>query len=218
MDAHKSLRDGAIRMWPAILERPAANKSKSETTKKAKAAAAAKKEDDELSSADIGGVDSVGGELAGPMLEAMCKAMALPMDVAVDQLTSGQRRLILYGTGDRWFEVETQKGIKFEFQWKGLMPALEQAARLSPTLRNKLGPFIAEVPCSACDGSRLNIDASAARFRGLTIGDYTQGTLKWLHSQLGSWKLDAREQEIAGELVRRSAHGPSSYSTSAWIT
>ncbi|MFO0944230.1 MAG: excinuclease ABC subunit UvrA [Pirellulales bacterium] len=167
MDAHKSLRNGAIRMWPTILERPeppkAKAKAKAEPAKKTKAQAA-KKEDDELASADIAEVDAVGGELAGPMLEAMCKAMALPMDVSVDQLTSGQRRMILYGTGDRWFEVETQKGVKFEFQWKGLMPALEQAARLSPTLRNKLGPFIAEVPCSAYMVARLNIGCLCGSF------------------------------------------------------
>ncbi len=61
---------------------------------------------------------------------------------------------------------------------------------------------MAEVACSACDGSRLNADAAAARFRGLTIGDYTQGTLRWLHDQVSQWKLSSREQEIAGELVR----------------
>ncbi len=220
LDSHKSLRGGAIRMWPAIaVDEPVKSKkavgtekkratkaesAKTESTKKetAKLEKAKSESTNDLSGVELTGSELAGGDLAGPMLEAMCKAMSLPMDVMVEQLTSGQRRMILYGTGDRWFEVETAKGVKFEFQWKGLMPALEQAARLSPTLRNKLGPFIAEVPCSACDGSRLNLDASAARFRDLTVGDFTQGTLKWLHNQLSTWKLTSREQEIAGELIR----------------
>lgn len=141
-------------------------------------------------------------ELAGPMLEAFCKAVGIPMTVPVEQLTSGQRRSILHGTADRWYEVETSKGVRFEFQWKGLFPALDHASRLSPQLRTKLNPFVAEVACSACDGSRLNADAAAAKFRGLTVGDYTQGTLEWLHEQVTGWKLNKREQDVAGELMR----------------
>lgn len=141
-------------------------------------------------------------ELAGPMLTAMCKAVGIPMNVPVEKLTAGQRRSILHGTGDRWFEAANSKGIKFEFQWKGLFPALDHASRLSPQLRSKLNPFVAEVACSACDGSRLNHDAAAAKFRGLTVGDYTQGTLSWLQEQVDGWKLTKREKEIAGELVR----------------
>ena len=141
-------------------------------------------------------------ELAGPMLEAFCKAVGIPMTVPVEELPAGQRRSLLHGTGERWFEANSSKGIPFEFQWKGLFPALEHASRLSPQLRSKLNPFVAEVACSACDGSRLNQDAAAAKFRGLTVGDYTQGTLSWLHETVSKWKLTKREQQIAGELVR----------------
>ncbi|MEM8736057.1 MAG: excinuclease ABC subunit UvrA, partial [Planctomycetota bacterium] len=170
LDSHLSLKDGAIRLWPALGE---GSKSDHPVT-----------------------------DLASPMLEAFCKAVGIPLTIPVEQLTAGQRRSILHGTGDRWYQTKTQKGIEFEFQWKGLFPALEHAARLSPTLRSKLNPFVAEVACSACDGSRLNADAAAAKFRGMTVGDYTQGTLGWLHEQVTSWKLTKREQDIAGELVR----------------
>lgn len=170
VDSRLTLKEGAIRLWPAV-------------------------NDKSLSPLPL-------TELAGPLLEAFCKAVGIPMTVPVGQLTAGQRRSILHGTGERWYEVETSKGVQFEFQWKGLFPALEHASRLSPQLRAKLSPFVADVPCSACDGSRLNADASATKFRGLTVGDYTQGTLAWLHEQVTGWKLKKREQEIAGELVR----------------
>lgn len=170
LDSHLSLKEGAIRLWPAL---GSASKS-----------------------------DLAPTELSAPMLEAFCKAVGIPMTKPVEQLTSGQRRSILHGTGDRWYQVTTSKNITFEFQWKGLFPALEHASRLSAQLRSKLSPFVADVACSACDGSRLNVNAAAAKFRGLTVGDYTQGTLGWLHEQLTGWKLNKREQDIAGELVR----------------
>lgn len=141
-------------------------------------------------------------ELGPVMLGAICKATNIPMEVPVEKLTSGQRRTLLYGAEERWFHATNSKGIVFEFQWKGLFPTLEQASRLSPQLRAKLAPFVADVACASCDGSRLNPDAAAAKFRGLTIGDLTQGTLEWLNQTFQSWSLNEREQQIAGELLR----------------
>ncbi len=141
-------------------------------------------------------------ELGLAMLASVCKATGIAMDVPVERLAAGARRTLLYGSDDRWYRVKNARGVEFEFQWKGLFPTLEQASHLSPTLRTKLAPFVADVACAACDGSRLNKDAAAARFRGLTIGDLCQGTLGWLHDQVLNWQLNDREQQIAGELLR----------------
>ncbi|MBX3422055.1 MAG: excinuclease ABC subunit UvrA [Pirellulaceae bacterium] len=172
VDAHKSLDQGAIRVWPMGPQ--------------------AVTEEDLQSSAGLG----------SSILRSLCVAAGIPGDVPFEKLSSGQRRLILYGGGQRWFSVRTAKGVQLEFQWRGLFPALEQAARLSPQLRARLTPFIDEVPCSACDGSRLNIEASAARFRNLNMADLTRNSFKWLDQQIDAWKLTTREQEIAGELLR----------------
>ncbi|MCA9191512.1 MAG: excinuclease ABC subunit UvrA [Planctomycetales bacterium] len=173
LDPGRSLLEGGIRLWP-VMNSPTAADQESESA----------------------------NELAEPILRAFCRGVGIPMDVVVDRLTAGQRRMILYGSLDRWFEVTSPRGVSFEFQWKGLVNALDQAARINPQLRNKLSPFIADVACTACDGSRLHQDAAAAKFRGLTVNDYVQGTLSWLHEQIVSWKLNRREQKIAGELIR----------------
>lgn len=170
LDSHLSIKEGAIKMWPALDEQ---SKSENAST-----------------------------DLAAPMLKAFCAAIGIPLDVPVGELSSGQRRCILHGTSERWYDATNARGVTFSFQWKGLFPALEHAARLSPKLRSQLNPFVAEVTCSACDGSRLNVDAGSAKFRDLTIGRYTQGTLRWLHDTITNWGLDEREQQIAGELVR----------------
>ena len=59
----------------------------------------------------------------------------------------------------------------FRFQYKGLYPALEEAARLSPAMRGQLDHLIDEVECSVCGGSRLNELAAAVRLRDRTIDD-----------------------------------------------
>ncbi|QDV10832.1 UvrABC system protein A [Rosistilla oblonga] len=107
--------------------------------------------------------------------------------------------------GDRLEEAlnsGASKGVLFKFRFKGLYPSLELASKLSPTLRAKLEKFTAEIDCSECGGTRLRDDASAVRFRDLTIGDIVHMPLSRLGETVKTWKLDPREKKIAGEIIR----------------
>ncbi|MGN6135658.1 MAG: excinuclease ABC subunit UvrA, partial [Aureliella sp.] len=139
--------------------------------------------------------------IAFEMVSALAKAFGMPLDAPLEKFTGAQRRALFYGTGERWYRLQTGAHTGLQFQWKGLLPSLEHAARISPQLRSKLGPFIAEIPCSECDGSRLKRGPAAARFRDLTVGDIVRQPLSDLIQTLKSWQLDDREQQIAGELL-----------------
>ncbi|MEQ8790633.1 MAG: excinuclease ABC subunit UvrA [Pirellulaceae bacterium] len=162
------------------------------------------------------------------MLESLARGTGLPLDVPLEQFNARQRRLIMHGAGEQWFDVappddgKPTKGKKkkptkkkgkspeaepavaplFRFQFKGLYPALEEASRLSPSFRAKLEQFVDEVECTTCSGSRLRDDASAVRFRGRTIDDFCRLPLGELCGEIDKWGLSTRERKIAGELVR----------------
>ncbi|MCA9217142.1 MAG: ATP-binding cassette domain-containing protein, partial [Planctomycetales bacterium] len=142
------------------------------------------------------------------MLVGLSQDTGIPIDIPFDELDGRQRRLIMYGTGDTWIPVyENGKRTKkakplFKFQFKGLYPALEEAARLSPALRSKLEHLVDEVECAHCGGSRLREDAAAVRFRDKTIDHLCRQPLGVLLETVKGWKLNARERKIAGELVR----------------
>ncbi|MCA9263764.1 MAG: excinuclease ABC subunit UvrA [Planctomycetales bacterium] len=146
--------------------------------------------------------------LAKLMLEALARKVGLPLDVPFSQMSSRERRFVFHGTGETWIEVSPRgmrkKDVRplFRFQFKGLYPALEEAAKLSPALRSRLMYLVDEVECSACGGSRLRDDASAVRFRGRTIDQLCRQPLGMLNDTVQQWKLDARERKIAGELIR----------------
>ncbi|MEX0676636.1 MAG: ATP-binding cassette domain-containing protein, partial [Pirellulales bacterium] len=128
--------------------------------------------------------------------------------VPFDQLNAKQRRVVFHGTGDQWIDVYAEGRRKkterplFRFQFKGLYPALEEAARLSPALRSKWEHLVGEVECSTCGGSRLRDDAAAVRLRGRTIDDLCRVPLEELAEHFDNWSPDERERKIAGELVR----------------
>ena len=142
------------------------------------------------------------------MLDALAAQLDLPVDEPFETLSHSARRAVLYGTGETWLEVRPdRKQAKnspplFRFQYKGLYPALDEAARLSARLRGRMEHLLSEVECSQCSGSRLRDDASAVQFRGKTIADFCRLPLGVLREEICGWKLDTREKKIAGELVR----------------
>ena len=142
------------------------------------------------------------------MLAALSAGSGVRTDVPFEELDGRQRRIILHGTGDRWYDVaaggktKTSTHPLFRFQFKGLYPALEEAARLSPALRGRLEHLVDEVECAVCGGSRVRDDAAAARFRGLSIDQICRQPLGQLQQTIAKWKLSTRERKIAGEVLR----------------
>ena len=142
-------------------------------------------------------------ELSQMMLKALCRSTGIPAGTPFSQLDARHRRIIFYGTGDRWIDVKDAAGmVQFSFQYKGLYPTLDEASRLQPSLRLKLNEFVGDVECGSCGGSRLRDDAAAVRFRDHVIDGLCRMPLGKLLAELSSWKLNKRENKIAGELLR----------------
>ncbi|MEK6233493.1 MAG: excinuclease ABC subunit A, partial [Planctomycetales bacterium] len=80
--------------------------------------------------------------------------------------------------------------------------ALEEAARLAPSLRGKYDAVIDEVDCSVCDGSRLRDDAGAFRLHDKTIDAVCRLPLSDARDFFQQLQLDAKGKKIAGDVVR----------------
>ncbi len=165
--------------------------------------------DPKLSLAD--GAVALWPDVKEPISQAMLAALAthadLSIDVPFDELDARQRRIVLYGCGDDWIEVADNRRGKskrplFRFQYKGLYPALDEAARLSVSLRSKLDHLVDEVECSACGGSRLREDAAAVRFKDHSLDHLCRLSLGQLSELTKSWKLRGSQRKVAGELLR----------------
>ena len=151
-----------------------------------------------LAQGAVGIWPAVSEPMFAAMLSALSTKLGVPTDVPFEHLSARQRRTVLYGSGDEW--ISAQQG--FKFQYKGLYPALEEAARLSPAMRGKLDHLIGDVECSTCDGSRLRDDAAAVRLRGRTMDEYGRLPLGQLAAELARWELTERDRKIAGDLIR----------------
>ncbi len=165
---------------------------------------------------------NVGSPMFAAMLEAFSKQTGIPTDIPFEQLDARFRRLIFHGTGEAWFTVEEDRGKRkedgkkkkgenlssalyplpsFKFQFKGLYPTLEEAARLVPQFRGRLEYMVDEVECSVCLGSRLRDDAAAVRFLGETMDQICRRPLGKLIELFENWMPDETERKIAGDLL-----------------
>jgi len=161
------------------------------------------------------------------MLQSMADTIGISLEVPFAQLDPVHRRAILYGTGDRWFECGVRSAecgmeeadqhspfrtpnsalvAAFRFQFKGLFPALEEASRVSYSHRRQLSELVGEIPCPACDGSRLRDDAAAVRFQQLTLQQLCEMSLDDALAFLQKIKLIGNDRKIAGDLLDEARH------------
>ena len=134
-----------------------------------------------------------------PIAEALAKHVGFSLDVAFEEFEPGHRRAVLHGTGDEFIPLGSS-GAKF--QYKGLFPAVDEASRVSFAYRMRLEHLVDEVPCTACDGSRLRPDAAATRFQRQTLGELTNQPLGDTLKQFAALKLSKADKGMIGEVLR----------------
>ncbi len=150
--------------------------------------------------------------------EALARHVGFDLDTPWSALDPAHQRALLYGTGEAWVGLEENatrprpkgRGVKppdaaapqASFQYKGVMPALSEAARVSFMYRHRLDDLVGDVACAACGGSRLRDDAAACRFQGHRIGDVGAWPLARTVAFFAGLKLDREQRQIAGEVLR----------------
>ena len=148
------------------------------------------------------------GQVSRAMLEGLCAATGLPIDIPLAELSGLQQRVLFEGTGEKWIEVKRPRGVAggsgpwFTFQFQGLEAACEEAARLVTGLRSKVDAVMGEVPCSECGGSRLADVASSVTLWGRPLDVWCRMPLGRLQQVLAGVTLSDPEKKIAGDLLR----------------
>jgi len=126
-------------------------------------------------------------------LEVAGRALGFDLDTPLADMNPDGRRALLYGAADRRLQLDNGTEIRF----RGVFPTVDETARSSPRFKG----LLRQVPCSACEGSRIKSDSRAVRLRDTTIID----VLRWpiadnLHF-FETLELDEREAEMSGELL-----------------
>lgn len=123
------------------------------------------------------------------MLEAVAKEENISMRTALGQLPSDQLDLILYGNGDKKYQVEyfDSNGNKkmWGFKHEGTIPNLKRRYEETDSefIRTEIEQYMYEKECEECHGYRLKKDVLAVTIRGKNIVDIGNMTI----SQALNW-------------------------------
>ncbi|WP_162658231.1 excinuclease ABC subunit UvrA [Tuwongella immobilis] len=134
--------------------------------------------------------------------EAIAKHLGINLDTPFDKLDATVQRALLYGTGETELTLHPAKPSSKKFQYKGVFPALDEAARVSYVYRSRLDHLMDEVPCSACHGSRLRDDASSVQFDRVTLRELCELPIGEVLARVKRLELPPTDRQVAEELLR----------------
>ena len=171
--------------------------------------------DKSLSIAD-GAIKPYGWASKSSTLKAVAKKYGFSMDTPWNELAESQKSKILWGTGDEEVVVKWKHGDDpNKTQWEGtsVSPYEGMIAYMwrnynktkSSRIRRKLERFMVEKPCPECDGNRIRPVSQAVRFRGKSITDLNQMSIRGLRDFFDSIQLDEREKPIAYPIFKEIA-------------
>ena len=126
-------------------------------------------------------------------LEACGEALGFDLDVPVAELSTEGQQALLYGA--RGQSVEIDGGLHLRFA--GVFPTVDECARHHAGLKS----MMQDVPCSACQGSRLKTDSRSVHLRDTTIVQLLSQPIGDCLAFFERLQLDPREQETSGELL-----------------
>ena len=152
------------------------------------------------------------------ILDALSKRYKFSTKVPVHQLSEAARKLILYGNdGDLIkvsFENTNGRTRTHEMTFEGVIPNLKRrfGETSSDYVRDELGRYMTQRPCSTCKGTRLKPESLAVTIEGKSIADVTHISitdgLAWARALEGNGErggttpLTGREALIARQILK----------------
>jgi excinuclease ABC subunit A len=140
------------------------------------------------------------------LLGAVAAVHDIDMDAPWRSLNAAQQKVLLYGGGDRPYEVSYENRFgrrrRYETTYAGVIPWVERqyVDSESDGVRDAQRQYMREVPCDVCGGARLNPVSLAVTVGGRNIFELSSMPLRKAAEFIDHLDLDERDKQIA-ELV-----------------
>lgn len=145
------------------------------------------------------------------MLEQAMNAFGVDMDKPWKDLSDGDKKFILHGSGDKAFHFHYQNdfgGVRdIDIPFEGIISNISRRYHEtnSDFTRNVMRSYMNELPCATCHGYRLNDQALSVRVggkEGLNIGQVSELSIADHLSLLTHLELSENEKTIATPIVK----------------
>jgi excinuclease ABC subunit A len=142
------------------------------------------------------------------LVHAVSQAYSIDLDAPLREVTDDQRRVLLYGAGDRLFTVRYRdsRGRIREWQtrFEGIVNNLERRYRetQSDYAREEIEKFMSWRECPSCRGARLKPEVLAVTVAGRSIVEVTRLSVRECLRFFESIDLTEKQQMIARQVLK----------------
>jgi excinuclease ABC subunit A len=158
-----------------------------------------------------GAIIPLGEQPRGNWYAAILKSLAKHYNFKFTQpwntISPEAQHAIIRGTGDKKitmaYESDRWKG-EYEGGFEGVIPNLERRYKqtTSPGVRKWIEGFMSSLPCEACNGSRLRIEANHVLIGQKSITELSHIPIKDIHSFFDNLNLTDTEEQIAKQILK----------------
>jgi excinuclease ABC subunit A len=141
-------------------------------------------------------------------LDAVAREYGIDLDRPFRSLPADQRKVVLYGSGEREVKVEWERGAHYvvkEAPYEGVIPQLERRYREtgSEYVREEVyKKYIRLQPCPDCKGARLKPESLAVTVGERNIRETTGLSVSAALEFFNRLKLPGQQAEIAREVLK----------------
>ncbi len=139
----------------------------------------------------------------GPLLAAVGKDYGFTLDTPLADYTPEARQALLYGTGDKTYDVTRYfggEGKRQTVRFDGIIHIIEK--RMKMMGGDYYQQFVEEVPCKVCHGRRLSDLVLAVTVGGLNIDEICHLSVTKMLEFLNGLTLTEQQQTIAREVLK----------------
>ncbi|MBC6926599.1 excinuclease ABC subunit UvrA [Ligilactobacillus salivarius] len=142
------------------------------------------------------------------MLQQACEAFGIDMDTPFKDLPDKDKKIILYGAGDREFHFKFKSdfgGLKdIDTTFEGVIPNVERRYREtnSDFTRDVMRQYMNSLTCQTCHGYRLNEQALSVKIAGKHIGEVSDFPINESLNFFENLTFSEQNQEIARPILK----------------
>ena len=142
------------------------------------------------------------------MLQQACEAFGIDMDTPFKDLPDKDKKIILYGAGDREFHFKFESdfgGLKdIDTTFEGVIPNVERRYREtnSDFTRDVMRQYMTSLTCQTCHGYRLNEQALSVKIAGKHLGEVSDFPINESLNFFENLTFSEQNQEIARPILK----------------
>jgi excinuclease ABC subunit A len=141
------------------------------------------------------------------ILTSLSEDLDFSLDTPWNKLSPDVREAVLFGNN---FDVKVKwknkygRELRYTSGFEGVLTYIERKWLESENdfQRGRWSGFLREIPCAACDGSRLKPEVLAVKVQSKSIADVARMSLAECAAFFAEIKLDERDAKIAAQVLR----------------